>query len=158
MTDQIIVIVGFLLIYFNISGLATTNILRLTAGNSLPILASKCCCDNCGAKITPFYQLPIISYILCRGRCRTCGGVIPVYPLVLELLTFSGMSLISSVLDFSFWGVSLSFLYYELLRVVMIFMRGPRKNRFVGQYLIAVGSMVPFYGLTLFVSLIYGGI
>ena len=61
--NQIIIITAFFLAYFMVSGLATTNILRLTSGNTLPVLSSKCVCDSCGKKITPFFQLPIISFI-----------------------------------------------------------------------------------------------
>ena len=153
--EQSIIILAFFFLYFNISGLATTNILRLTSGNDLPVLASKCVCSNCGAPIKPFYQLPIISYILCKGKCRSCKVKIPVDALLLELSVLVGMFFVSSFLNFSLLGVTLSFVLYELLRVVMIILNGKRESNFAKQYFIAMIAMIPYYLITLFVSLIY---
>lgn len=158
MADQIIVIGAFILIYFNISGLATTNMIRLTKGNTLLILDSQCSCENCGSKITPFFQLPIISFLVCKGRCRSCNAKLPVSVLVLEISVLTGMLAISSILNFSVMGVSLSFLYYEAVRVVVVVAKGRRQSEFVRQYMIAVLSMIPFYAVTLFASLIYATI
>lgn len=156
MIDHIIIIAAFFLIYFNISGLATTNILRLTKGNVLPILSSKCNCENCGTRISPFLQLPIISFIICRGRCKSCNTKLPISALFLEISVLVGMLAISYILSFSFLGVSLSFLYYEVVRIYVVITQGRRQKDFSKQYVIAVLSMIPFYIVTLFVSLLYG--
>jgi prepilin signal peptidase PulO-like enzyme (type II secretory pathway) len=153
--DRLLVIVALFFIYFHISGLATTNILRLTRGNTLPVLASKCVCGHCGTPITPFYQLPIISYTLCKGRCRNCKTKIPADALMLEICALIGMFLISAGMAFSFLGVTVSFLCYELLRVLVIVWKGKREQGFGKQYVIAVLAMIPFYLITLFVALIY---
>lgn len=153
--DQIIVIAAFFFVYFHISGLATTNILRLTHGNTLPVLVSKCVCDNCGAAIKPFYQLPIISYILCKGKCRNCKIKIPVEALVLEAVILAGMFMLSGLFAFSFVGVTVSFLYYELIRILLVLKNGKRKTDFAKQYVIAVLAMIPFYLMTMFVAVIY---
>lgn len=155
MTNQIIIVLSLLLIYFHISGLATTNILRLTANNELPVLASRCCCDSCGAKIPPHLQLPVISYIICGGKCKSCGTKIPVFPLVLEVTVLSGMFAITLLLKVTFWAVSASFLFYEVVRAVTVALKGKRDLQFGKQYLIAVLSMLPFYALTLFVAVLY---
>ena len=155
MVNHIIVIVAFILIYYNVSGLATTNIIRLTKGNTLTILSSKCNCENCGAKISPVFQLPIISFVICKGRCRNCNSKLPIYALVLEISVLIGMVTISFMLTFSTMGVSLSFLYYEAIRIIVVIIKGRRQSNFLKQYFIAVFSMIPFYELALFVSLIY---
>jgi leader peptidase (prepilin peptidase)/N-methyltransferase len=41
-----------------------------------PILWSQSKCEGCGAKLTPRDLVPLISWVLARGRCRRCG-----YPL-----------------------------------------------------------------------------
>lgn len=153
--EHIILIAAFFLIFFNTSGLATTNILRLTSGNKLPVLSSKCSCDNCGAPITPLLQLPIISYVACRGRCRNCRMKLPLDALFLEIAILTGMFVISATLSFSWVGITLSFIYYEIIRVVLVLKKGRRKDNFARQYVIAVLSMLPYYLITLFVSLIY---
>lgn len=44
-------------------------------------------CPHCGSPIRPYDNIPVLSYLLLRGRCRVCGNAISVqYPLV-ELLT-----------------------------------------------------------------------
>lgn len=155
MIEHIIIYIALFLIYFHIGGLATTNIIRLTKGNSSPILASKCVCDNCGSKIPPLLQLPVISYIACKGKCKNCGIKIPIYPLVLEVATMIGMFFVSVLFNLSIIGITVSFLYYELLRILVICIKGKRESNFLKNYLVAVLSMIPFYILTLFVSLIY---
>lgn len=155
MIDHIIIVAAFFLIYYNISGLSTTNILRLTKGNTLPILASKCNCENCGTKISPLFQLPIISFIVCKGRCRNCNVKLPIFALLLEISVLIGMSAVSSILSFSLLGVSLSFVYYEAVRIIVVIIQGKRQIEFGKQYVIAVLSMIPFYIVTLFVSVLY---
>ena len=44
-------------------------------------------CPGCGAPVRPRDNVPVLSWLLLRGRCRSCGCRIPArYPLV-ELLT-----------------------------------------------------------------------
>ena len=153
--EQGIIVASFFFLYFNISGLATTNILRLTSGNELPVLSSKCVCGNCGAPINPLYQLPIISFVLCRGKCRSCKVRIPVDALLLEITVLGVMFGVSALLKFSLTGVILSFLLYEIIRVIMVVIKGKRHVNFAKQYFIAVLAMIPYFLITLFVSLIY---
>ena len=60
-------------------------ILRIPEGKSIVLPASAC--PKCGAKIRPYDNIPVVSYLLLRGRCRNCKTRIsPMYPLV-EILT-----------------------------------------------------------------------
>jgi len=44
-------------------------------------------CPRCGTPIKPYDNVPVLSWLLLRGRCRSCGEPIPArYPLV-ELAT-----------------------------------------------------------------------
>jgi leader peptidase (prepilin peptidase) / N-methyltransferase len=44
-------------------------------------------CPSCGVPVKPYDNVPILSFLLLRGRCRSCGTAIsPRYPLV-EALT-----------------------------------------------------------------------
>jgi leader peptidase (prepilin peptidase)/N-methyltransferase len=39
-------------------------------------------CDHCGAQIAAYDNIPVISWLVLRGRCRSCGERIPArYPL-----------------------------------------------------------------------------
>ena len=58
---------------------------RLPRGESLVHPRSRC--PGCGAPIAPYDNVPVLSWLLLRGRCRRCGERIsPRYPLV-ELVT-----------------------------------------------------------------------
>jgi len=60
-------------------------------------------CPRCGAAIRPRDNLPVLGWILLRGRCRDCRGPIPVrYPLVeagcgLLLAATAGLDLVPDV-------------------------------------------------------------
>ena len=44
-------------------------------------------CPKCRARLKPYDNIPVLSFLLLRGKCRSCGQKIsPVYPLV-EALT-----------------------------------------------------------------------
>ncbi|GAB2490305.1 A24 family peptidase [Arenimonas alkanexedens] len=44
-------------------------------------------CPKCGHKLAPWENIPVLSWVILRGRCRGCGGAISAqYPLV-ELIT-----------------------------------------------------------------------
>src|SRR5215207_1640627 len=58
---------------------------RLPRGESLAHPPSRC--PNCGAPVRPYDNIPVVSWLVLRGRCRQCGHPIsPRYPLV-ELAT-----------------------------------------------------------------------
>ena len=154
--ERIIIQLAFFLICFNISGLATTNILRLTSGNTLPVLFSKCYCAKCGTTIPPFFQLPIISYAACKGKCRNCKTTIPINALILEISILVDLFTILWCFDFSIAGVTVSFISYEIIRAIVILRKGKRENNFVKQYVVAVFALIPHYVITVFVSLLYG--
>jgi len=60
-------------------------IYRLPKGESIIYPPSHC--PLCGAKILPWDNIPILSYIILRGRCRNCGERIsPVY-MIVEFIT-----------------------------------------------------------------------
>ena len=54
---------------------------RLPRGESLAHPPSRC--PTCGAPVKPYDNIPILSWLLLRGRCRSCGEPIsPRYPIV----------------------------------------------------------------------------
>jgi leader peptidase (prepilin peptidase) / N-methyltransferase len=64
---------------------------RLPRGESLAVPASRC--PGCDAAIKPYDNVPVLSWLLLRGRCRSCGQSIAWrYPLV-ELATAVLMAL-----------------------------------------------------------------
>lgn len=60
-------------------------IYRIPEGESIVYPASHC--PNCAHKLTPLELIPVLSYILLRGKCKSCGADISIrYPIV-ELST-----------------------------------------------------------------------
>ena len=73
---------------------------RLPRGEPLTRPGSHC--PSCGAAIRPRDNLPVVSWVLLRGRCRSCGAAIsPRYPLVEGLAgaVFVGVALARGVDD-----------------------------------------------------------
>jgi len=93
---MLIVIAGF------VAGLLIGSFLnvvawRLPRGESLVRPASSC--PACRAPIKPYDNVPVVSWLLLRGRCRHCGEEIsPRYPLV-ELATALLYALVVAVAD-----------------------------------------------------------
>ena len=58
---------------------------RIPREQSIVLPSSKC--PKCRAEIKPYDNIPVISYLILRGRCRSCGvSISPRYPAV-EALT-----------------------------------------------------------------------
>lgn len=74
-------------------------------------------CPGCGAAVRPYDNIPLISYVLLRGRCRNCGMRISArYPLV-ELLN----GLLYTALLYTFgMGWHLPFLFFFVSAMIVI--------------------------------------
>ncbi|WP_231727385.1 MULTISPECIES: prepilin peptidase [unclassified Sphingomonas] len=61
-----------------------TVVLRGVAGESA--LRGRSRCDGCGATLGPVELVPVLSFVVQRGRCRRCDGAIDPSHLWIELL------------------------------------------------------------------------
>lgn len=43
-------------------------------------------CSSCGAPVRPYDNIPIVSWLVLRGRCRACEAAIPAFHPMVELL------------------------------------------------------------------------
>jgi leader peptidase (prepilin peptidase)/N-methyltransferase len=88
-------------------------IYRLPHGKSIVTPGSQC--RSCGNSICPWDNIPVLSYVLLRGRCRFCKEPISArYPAV---------ELASGILYVLLWyklGLSLPFVFYGLLTSVLV--------------------------------------
>ncbi|MFC1560210.1 prepilin peptidase [Candidatus Margulisiibacteriota bacterium] len=81
------------------------------------IIKARSHCPNCGAAIAPYDLIPVLSYILLGGKCRSCKAKISVRYAVVEVLT-------AGMLYFSvhFYGYSAqaaaSFAFLSLLTII----------------------------------------
>ena len=80
-----VIIVYAVLIGLSIGSFLNVCIYRLPAKGSL--LRPPSSCPSCGRRLRWFENIPVLSYLALRGRCRSCGARISLqYPLV-ELAT-----------------------------------------------------------------------
>jgi leader peptidase (prepilin peptidase) / N-methyltransferase len=71
---------------------------RVPLGESLVSPGSRC--PACGEPVRPYDNIPVVSWLLLRGRCRSCRARIsPRYPLV-ELLTAAVFAAVVAVNGF----------------------------------------------------------
>lgn len=64
------------------------------------VVAGRSRCSGCGAEVRPIDNIPLISWMLLRGRCRSCGERIPGFHPWVELavpLLFVGAVLVLGV-------------------------------------------------------------
>ncbi|MGB9111893.1 MAG: prepilin peptidase, partial [Acidimicrobiales bacterium] len=78
-------IIGLALLGLLVGSFLNVVVYRVPRG--LSIVRPGSFCPQCAAPIAPWENVPVLSYLLLRGRCRHCGAHIALrYPL-LELLT-----------------------------------------------------------------------
>lgn len=70
------------------------NVVRYRLPRNIDVIKGRSKCPSCGVAIKWFDNIPVLSYILLRGRCRNCNCRIPlIYP-VLEIATAIGFFLV----------------------------------------------------------------
>jgi len=90
---------------------------RIPAGVSIVRPASRC--PACQAPIKPYDNIPVVSYLILHGKCRSCGASISiVYPAV-ELLT--GFLFLSSFLAFGPTLSTAKWIVFSCLIIVLLF-------------------------------------
>ncbi len=92
-------------------------IVRIPEGKSIVLPPSAC--PKCGAAIRPHDNIPVLSYLLLGGKCRSCKTKIsPMYPVV-ELLTailfFACYQAYGVTIEAAKWAI------FSALMVVLVF-------------------------------------
>jgi leader peptidase (prepilin peptidase)/N-methyltransferase len=85
----------------------------------LSVVSPRSFCPSCEARIAWFDNIPVVSYVLLRGRCRHCGQAISIRYPVVEILT-------AAVFFCSIWFLGLSaeglkFCIYGASMITLIF-------------------------------------
>src|ERR1700683_1672331 len=92
-------------------------ILRIPGGKSIVMPASAC--PKCAAPIRPDANIPVISYLILGGKCRSCKTPIsPMYPLV-ELLT--GLLFLACYFVFGLTIDALKWAVFSAIMIVLVF-------------------------------------
>lgn len=61
-------------------------------------------CDSCGRDLTPLDLVPVVSWVVLRGRCRGCSAPIGIAPVLVELATATVFVLLGWQID---WRLAL---------------------------------------------------
>ena len=63
------------------------NLLADRVPRGISIVSPSSQCAHCGKRLTLIELIPVLSYLLLRGKCRTCKTIIPIRILFVELST-----------------------------------------------------------------------
>lgn len=104
MTPVLFVVISFFLFVFGavIGSFLSVVILRTMRGESWVLGRSSC--DECGKQISWYDNIPLLSFILLRGKCRNCRMAIHPLHFLVELL--AGIMLV-----WWYWG---GFFFFKL--------------------------------------------
>ena len=89
---------------------------RVPRGRS--IVGPRSDCDSCGHVIAAYDNVPVISWLLLRGRCRHCGASIPVRYLLVELTVGAAFAVTTLVLYDEPAELALGLVFVALLAAV----------------------------------------
>jgi leader peptidase (prepilin peptidase) / N-methyltransferase len=121
MTIAILLLVLTFILGTAIGSFINALVYRLHEG--LSIIAARSICPKCKKPISDLDLIPIVSYLILRGRCRHCGKTIsPQYPVV-ELLTgvfFAASFWSYFVLDGIFSPVEVTLFFIQLVFISIL--------------------------------------
>lgn len=63
------------------------NVLADRLPHAISIVSPQSQCPHCARRLKPIELIPVLSYLLLRGKCRTCKSYIPIRVLFVELAT-----------------------------------------------------------------------
>ena len=86
------------------------NVCIFRLPNEGNVVSGRSFCPKCKQKIVWYDNIPIISYIILKGKCRNCDYRIAFQYLIVEIL-----SLLSFTLIYFLFGISLTTLFFWIL-------------------------------------------
>src|SRR5258707_4072299 len=111
-----VIIAAFFLFGLAIGSFLNVCITRIPAGVSIVSPGSRC--PNCGNPVKPYDNVPVLSWLILRGKCRSCSTPIsPMYPSI-EIVT--ALLFVACFLCFGISLYTLKWLFFCCLLVVLI--------------------------------------
>lgn len=132
----------YLIILFSliIGSFLNVCIYRIPRGESIVYPPSHC--TKCGTRLKAYDLIPIVSYIINRGKCRYCGeGISPQYPMV-EFL-----NVVLYILLYLRFGFNILFFKYALLSSILIVVA------FIDYYYSIIPNKILLFGIIATISL-----
>jgi leader peptidase (prepilin peptidase)/N-methyltransferase len=110
-----VVIVSFFLFGIVIGSFLNVCITRIP--EEISIISPGSHCPRCKTPIKPYDNVPVLSWLWLRGKCRACGQPISaMYPLI-ELST--GLLFVAAYLDFGVTQATVKWLFFTCLLIVL---------------------------------------
>ncbi len=108
------ILTGFVVVFGLLVGsFSNVCIYRMPRQESVVFPASHC--TACGSPVRPYDNIPVVSYLLLGGKCRSCGVKIsPIYPAVESAI---GLLITLAYLHF---GLSVEFLVTAVVSTVLV--------------------------------------
>ena len=136
------------------------NVVAVRLSNNESILWPSSHCHNCEHKLKWYELIPVVSYLLQKGRSRCCKTIIPISYLIIELVT--GILYMVSYHSFGFsYEFIISLIFISSLIVIIV---SDIEYMIILDEVIAVSSIIIiildwiFFGLDYTAGKIIGGI
>jgi leader peptidase (prepilin peptidase) / N-methyltransferase len=109
-------VIAFIFLFGLVIG-SFLNVCILRIPEDFSIVAPASRCPRCQTAISWYDNVPVFSWLLLRGKCRTCGTAIsPMYPLV-EFAT--GLLFVACYLEFGLTQTAVKWLFFTCLLIVL---------------------------------------
>lgn len=79
-------LVYFIFFWIGASIFSFVNVLIYRVPRNISFVGGRSFCPSCSARLKPYDMVPVLSYLILRGKCRNCGAKIPFRYLLVELL------------------------------------------------------------------------
>lgn len=123
---------------------ANVIILRLNTGESLIFKGSRC--FHCARSLRPLELIPVISFVILRGRCRSCKSRIswqyPVVELASGFLFLLIYALTTTPIDI--WSFGLATAFFWLLLVISVY---DIRHKIIPNSLVYLVTVIAFLSL-----------
>jgi leader peptidase (prepilin peptidase)/N-methyltransferase len=106
-----------------VGGLLTGSFVGLVAHRlprGLSIMGPRSVCDTCGTQIAAYDNVPVLSWLVLGGRCRSCGSRIPLRYLLVELAVGAAFAAAAVVLHDDPAQLGLGLLFVAMLAAVTL--------------------------------------
>ncbi len=92
-----------------------------SAGSGAPfnLMVPRSRCPNCGHQIRAWENIPVVSWLVLRGRCSQCANPIPVRYSLVELVT--GIASVAAIATFGFGWLGFAALVFTWVLLALTF-------------------------------------
>ncbi|MFZ5597808.1 MAG: prepilin peptidase [Bacillota bacterium] len=113
MSEPVLPVLIIIILGLAVGSFLNVCIYRIPAGES--IIAPRSHCPSCNSNLRPGDMIPVVSYMLLKGKCRYCGDAIHYRYTVVELLTA-----IFFVFLFFRFGMGITLLKYAFATSILL--------------------------------------